>query len=140
MSKTYWDGPKVRNVIYENRAMFKLGNEFSEDDFLALFGEKVTIPTKSVTAIREALQHLTFTKLKFFTKVNKVLACRGLHITQRGTNYVVMQKGDIPKQIAKYGGEAVAKATSQARLHAGFTRYQAKLSPRITNGEVSFIK
>ena len=129
--------PQVRDIIYTNRAMFTKGAVLTENEVLALFDREVPdFSTMLPGMVRETVQNLTFVKLGLQTKINKVLAYRGLYMKQRGTTYHILNREVVPRKVDQFDRAGTEKDRRAHVLNNGYTRHNCVLGNPVANRDL----
>lgn len=128
---------QVRNFIDANRKLFKQDKEFKQEDIMSVFGvQEPDFSQMNSAEIMRASQSFQLQKLAAQTKVNRVLAQRGLYMSQyKTTNYRIKTASQTVAKVSAYQTAANQKLARRVELQAGITRAGSKWS-RVKNSEL----
>lgn len=130
----------INNHISSNKAAFKPGSVMSEADFLSLASQipnfNVPTYTTNFASNAEATKY-NLQKLSVYTKLNKVLATRGLVIKAKNyySQFEIVSKDQISSEVTRMEAKAVTSTMAAVNLQTGFNQYHAKFS-KLKPGEI----
>jgi hypothetical protein len=114
---------KVNQIITSNKHLFRQGVQFTADDLVAMMSPIVPQLARNYPPHIAAMHKLTA-----YTKLNKVLAFRGLRVKScnYGEYYEVATLSKAKKAVTTYTKVSRAKAKTSRLLNEGIERYQGK--------------
>lgn len=129
--------PQVRNLIDTNRKLFKPGTEFPDTAIMAWFGiAQPNFDTMNQAQVIRTAQTFQLQKVSAQTTVNRVLAQRGLYMSQHKTvNYKVKTADQTVAKVSAYSTASMQKASRGKELDVGVKAYKSKWS-RVKNSEL----
>lgn len=132
--------PQVRNLIQSNTKMFKQEAQFPDTAIMAWFEiEQPDFTSMNSAEIVRASQTFQLQKVSAQTKVNRVLAQRGLYMSQhKSVNYRIKTAVQTASKVKSYSIASAQKASRGRELNAGVTAFKSKWS-RVKNSELPHV-
>ena len=138
--------PQIRNWIYANRSLFRPGSVIPVETITNFFGITLNIDYMSATQaeIAKAIATYNLAIVKSYTKLNQVLALRGIAVSARDyykefavrTRQSDRTTATIEGRLSGLTERSQAATIARNNLAMGYDRHQARLRTRITDTEL----
>ena len=111
-------------TINANTDLFTQGQVIPESTILNWFGIKLPSFSKSgIQANIKAAQRFQFQKLGAQSAINKILATRGMYMSQANDTYIIKNKAQVKLKIKQLKQTAKAKKQQAAILQNGLNLF-----------------
>ena len=120
----------INDLITANKSKFTAGSTLSEADFLALAAQVTNLKAPAYTNAPANPSEYNLQKVGTYTKLNKLLAHRGLVIKASNyyTSFKVVAKADVQAEVERISNRSVVCSRASAILSTGAECYHSKFT------------
>ena len=120
----------INDLITSNKAHFTAGSTLSEADFLSLASQVADLNAPAYTSTPANPSQYNLQKVGTYTKLNKLLAHRGLVIKASNyyTSFKVVAKADVQAEVERISNRAVVCSRASAILATGASNFNSKFT------------
>lgn len=120
----------INDLITANKSKFTAGSTLSEADFLALAAQVTNLKAPAYTNAPANPSEYNLQKVGTYTKLNKLLAHRGLVIKASNyyTSFKVVVKADVQAEVERISNRSVVCSRASAILSTGAECYHSKFT------------
>ena len=127
---------QIRDFIDQHQDIFRTGNVFNENLVLTYFGVEQPDLTGNTILDYRNLTRFKFKKLDVQTKINRVLAKRGMYMSQTDyTNFYVRDSVDTIQRVDELRNEGASKIVFSNNLQRNIRRYGSRWT-RVSDEEL----